>query len=263
MIQFGMPTLIELSGIEACAALANELSLRFVELNMNQPQFQPPQIDAERYRALSNQYGVYFTIHLDENFNPFDFNQRVADAYLQSMRETIGIARQIGAPLINIHLPYGVYFKLPNEKRYLFDTYNDEYLQRVREFRQMCEQEIGNTELTVCIENTDGFDLPFLRRTLGILLQSDVFALTYDTGHDHCAGQADLPFYLENQNKLRHMHLHDGLAQSNHLPLGTGEIDILRFIALARAQNCRTVLEVKTVDGLKQSVTWLIKKGLL
>ena len=34
-MDFGMPTLIELKCINACAALCKELDLQFVELNMN------------------------------------------------------------------------------------------------------------------------------------------------------------------------------------------------------------------------------------
>lgn len=34
-MQLGMPTLIEMKSIEACAALCRELGLDFIELNMN------------------------------------------------------------------------------------------------------------------------------------------------------------------------------------------------------------------------------------
>ena len=39
-MDFGMPTLIEIKSLEACAALCKELDLRFVELNMNLPEYQ-------------------------------------------------------------------------------------------------------------------------------------------------------------------------------------------------------------------------------
>ena len=43
-------------------------------------------------------------------------------------------------------------------------------------------------------------------------------------------------------------------AVKNHLPLGTGEINISEKFSLAREHNCRIVLETKTIAGLKQSV---------
>ncbi|MEY8357128.1 hypothetical protein AALB39_27815 [Lachnospiraceae bacterium 54-53] len=39
-IDFGMPTLIELAGLEENARPCNSLGLKFIELNMNLPQYQ-------------------------------------------------------------------------------------------------------------------------------------------------------------------------------------------------------------------------------
>ena len=43
--------------------------------------------------------------------------------------------------------------------------------------------------------------------------------------------------------------------------LGDGGVELSKYIDLAKANNCRIVLEVKTVDGLRQSVAWLREKG--
>ena len=72
MIDLGMPALIELPEPEDCGALCRELGLQFVELNMNLPQYQPDRIDRDRLRKIREEYGIYFTIHLDENLNPAD-----------------------------------------------------------------------------------------------------------------------------------------------------------------------------------------------
>ncbi len=53
------------------------------------------------------------------------------------------------------------------------------------------------------------------------------------------------------------MHVHDAIGAKNHLPLGSGEIDIAARLALAAGHNCRCVLEVKTIEGLKGSVSWI------
>ncbi len=80
MIDIGMPTLIELPEIEDCAALCSKLGLQFVELNMNLPQYQTVSLDTDRLEAAAKRYGIYFTIHLDENLNVSDFNPFVAQA---------------------------------------------------------------------------------------------------------------------------------------------------------------------------------------
>jgi len=55
------------------------------------------------------------------------------------------------------------------------------------------------------------------------------------------------------------MHIHDVVGRKNHLPLGTGELDLLKYFDLANGNNCRVVIETKTIDGLKQSVDWMSK----
>ena len=44
-IDFGMPTLLELPDAEDCVRLCASLGLRFLELNMNLPQYQPDAVD--------------------------------------------------------------------------------------------------------------------------------------------------------------------------------------------------------------------------
>lgn len=77
-MRFGMPTLIELKSTESCAAVFRELGLGFVELNINLPEYQADKLDATCLFEIAEKYGVYFTIHLDENLNPCDFNNKVA-----------------------------------------------------------------------------------------------------------------------------------------------------------------------------------------
>ena len=57
-----------------------------------------------------------------------------------------------------------------------------------------------------------------------------------------------------------HMHdVHDG--RKDHLALGAGELDISKYRAIADAQQSTVVVEVKTVEGLRQSVQWLHEKN--
>lgn len=47
------------------------------------------------------------------------------------------------------------------------------------------------------------------------------------------------------------------LGRQNHMALGTGEMDIHKYLHLAEECICRIVLETKTIAGLKQSVQWI------
>ena len=256
----GMPTLIETAAPRECAALCRQLGLSFVELNMNLPQYQPLSLDVPALRTLAAEYGIFYTIHLDENCNVCDFNPYVADAYLRTVLETIGIARALGAPLLNMHLSSGVYFTLPDHRVYLFEEYRERYLADTSRFIDACEAEIGDSGIRICIENTDGYTA-LQREALSLYLQSPCFALTYDIGHDHCAGGGDGDFIRAHADRLCHMHIHDAVCtpkhRQNHMIPGEGELDLPAFFALAASHDCTVVLETKTAAGLAAAAAWM------
>lgn len=256
MIHMGMPTLIEAPSPKSCVALCHRLGLQFIELNMNLPRFQPDKLDVTELKALAKTAGLYYTIHLDENLNVADFNTGVARAYLNTVLDTIQVAKRLQTPVLNMHLSKGVYFTLPDRKVYLFQEYKERYLDSIRFFRDACDRAVGTDPLLICIENTNGYT-EFQKEAIEMLLDSPVFALTYDTGHDHCIGKADGPFISSHASRLRHMHLHDASGRRDHLPLGTGELDIPQYLSLAADNGCRIVLETKTVEGLERSVDYI------
>ena len=150
----------------------------------------------------------------------------------------------------------GVYFTLPDRKVYLFSEYKEQYSESIVSFRNMCETAVGDANIKICIENCDGYE-DFQKEAIEMLLESKVFALTFDVGHNHGIGGTDEEFVMKHKDRLHHIHLHDAEGTKNHLALGTGEMNIEKYINLANEHNCRAVLETKTIDGLKQSVEWL------
>ena len=258
-MKFGMPSLIETKTLEECAALCAELGLDFVELNMNLPQYQADTMDAEHMRAVAEKYGIFYTIHLDENMNMADFNPLVTQAYRETVRRTIELAKKLHIPVLNMHMPVGVYFTLPQGKVYLFSEYRKEYLQNLALFRDECEKAIGSSGIRICVENWHGYT-DWQIEGLDELLKSPVFGLTFDVGHNHCKDGMDEPVILERGARLHHMHLHDVVEGRDHRALGTGELDIPKCIALAEKHDCTVVVETKTIEGLRQSIAWLKKQ---
>lgn len=262
-MQFGMPTLIETTTLDECAALCQELQLVFIELNMNLPQYQADKIDVPKFAEIADKHAIYYTIHLDENLNPCDFNSAVAEAYTDTVLRTIEIAKQLGVPVLNMHLSSGVYFTLPDRKVYLFDEYKDMYLEKLKAFRDACEGAIGGSNIKICTENTGSFQEKFADTAISLLLKSPVFSLTFDIGHDGANGFLQQPLIFQNIDRLCHMHLHDVKDKKDHLPLGTGELDLSGYLSLAEKHGCRCVLETKTINGLRQSVEWLRERGVV
>lgn len=261
---FGMPVLIEIADVEKTAELCRSLSLSFIELNMNLPQYQAESLEhnAEYFESLSQKYNIFYTVHLDENLNICDFNDEVRRAYLSTVVRTIQFAKRLHIPILNFHLNHGVYFTLPEKKVRLFELYADAYLKSVLEFKNACELAVGDADIQLCIENTNGY-FDFEKKAISMLLESRVFALTWDIGHSNSCGNVDEAFILSNEQRLAHFHIHDSIKKSDHLALGSGEIDVQQRLKIAAAHNCRCVVETKTVDSLKKSVEWLKQNGYL
>lgn len=256
-MDYGMPTLIENDTLEDNILLCKELDLQFIELNMNLPEYQIEKLEnIECLKQILKNNHIYFTIHLDENLNIADFNDAVAEAYMNTVKRGIIVAKELSIPIINMHMNHGVYFTLPDKKVQLYDKYFDEYMNRFREFRDICEQLIGDDDITICIENTDGYR-EYEKLVIDMLLKSDKFGLTWDIGHSHGIDNIDEPFIMKYENKLRHFHIHDGLGRKNHMTLGTGEIDLENRLELAKKSHSRCVIETKTIEALRESIKWM------
>ncbi len=257
MIEYGMPTLVECNDIDACVQLCARLGLNFIEINQSFPQYQPPNMDISHLNALKEKYGVQYSIHMDESLNPFDFNRSVASVYRENAVESIEFAKQLGIKKLNLHLLRGVYVTLPGKRIFLNDVYEEEYLNNVMLFRDVCEKSIGDSGIKICIENTDDPFIPSHFKAMEILLRSPAFGLTLDTGHDQASTHVDLPFFRKNKHHLCHIHLHNCKGKSPHLPLGEGDVNIDEMLALTEETGSDCVIEVKTVEGLEKSVIWL------
>lgn len=256
-MKFGMPTLVECKDIFDCCDVAEKYGLDFVEINMSFPQYQPSSLKPDTLLKITAEKGITFTIHADEMLSPFDFNDSVSECYFGVMRDTIRFAKAANIPVINMHLLKGVYVTLPGKVILLNDVYSEKYRQKVGQFIKMCEEEIGDAPLKIAIENVDSN--PFTESQLSVMpafMASPVFALTLDTGHEHCLDYKDTPVIEQYKDKLIHLHLHDAKGKSAHLPLGSGDVDVMKKISsLPMDKTC--LIEVKTIAGLEESVKYL------
>lgn len=257
-MDFGMPYLLEMHAIEECCALAQELGLSFVELNANFPDCQIERLDPALLHCLGRKFKLYFTLHIEEECDPFTFNGAVRSAWLHSVRHALGIATALQMPVVNMHFPRGVYITLPDRKAFLYEQYKDEFYQALADFREMCDEALSGTSTRIAIENTNGWK-EYEQRAIEYLLESPVFGLTLDIGHSHGVGDADEPFFRLHDDRLIHMHGHDGLGRKNHLALGDGEINLNERFAWAESCGARVVLETKTIEALRTSVARLPK----
>ncbi len=269
-MQFGMPTLIENRTLQDNIDLCKSLNLQFVELNMNFPEYQVDKLEEiDTLMAAAEKAEIYYTIHLDENLNIADFNPLVTDAYLETVRRSIEVMKKLmplrdrfgdkTQPLtLNMHMNHGIYITLPDRKVQMYDRDFNTYMASFATFRALCEKWIGDSDIRIVVENTDGFR-EYEKKAIDYLLESSVFGLTWDIGHSKATGEKDVPYIRSHEDRLNHFHIHDGseVPPRNHLALGDGEIDLASRLDLAKKRNARCVLETKTIAALKTSMEWL------
>ena len=271
-MQFGMPTLIENRTLEDNIELCGRLGLNFIELNMNFPEYQIDRLEQTEYlMQAADKQGIYYTIHLDENLDISNFNKLVSDAYVETVRRTIAVAKKLVClrdrfgdcrqPVtVNMHMNHGIFITLPDRKVQMYDRDFDTYSASFKAFRTKCEEWIGDADVRMVIENTDGFK-EYEKKVIEHLLGSPCFGLTWDIGHSKAAHETDVPFIREHADRLLHFHIHDGSENPprNHLALGDGEIDLEARLKLAEEHGARCVLETKTIAALEKSVMYVDK----
>ena len=256
-LRLGMPAMIETPSVRHCAQVCRQLGLDFVELNLNFPQFLLHKLDAAQLNAIAREFSIGYTIHLDDEMSVADFNPYAAQGYTRTVVEVVQLAKKIGVRRLNMHLSRGAKYTLPDRVIYFFDAYQQDYLQNIRAFRDACTQAVGDSDIQILVENTAGY-LPFQRKAVELLLESPVFGLTFDIGHNYCSGNMDEDFILSHKDRLFHFHIHDTQeVGKDHRELGTGVLDISKYLSLAQKLGASVVLETKTVESLEHSVAWV------
>ena len=181
-MQFGMPTLIENKTLLDNINLCSRLNLDFIELNMNFPEYQLEQLERTDFLLEEGERKkIYFTIHLDENLNIADFNNLVSDAYLETVRRTIDVAKKLvplckkygnkNQPLtLNMHMNHGIYITLPDRKVRMYEHDFETYINSFRRFKTKCEEWIGGADIKIVVENV-------VIETLKIVVENFVYVL--------------------------------------------------------------------------------------
>ncbi|NBD26308.1 sugar phosphate isomerase/epimerase family protein [Paenibacillus glycinis] len=253
-MKLGMPTLVEFKRLEQNVELCRELQLDFVELNMNLPICIPENLDPTHLRAITEETGIAFTLHLPEELDLASFQPRIRQGHMACCIEAMDWASLAGIGTLNMHVNNGIYFTLPDGREWINAAYETEFIALLLDSYRALYRHAERRGIRLCIENTCNFQLPFIRHALDRLAAFDNFCLTWDTGHDAKTGFREEPALLAHAGRIRHMHLHDCRAQSDHQTLYSGDVPIHRRLDFAQAHGISAVIEVKTGEALRESV---------
>lgn len=262
-LKIGMPTLLEIDNLADTVDLCEKLGLNFIELHLNLPGFSPYGIKPEYIKRISQEKHIYFTVHLPEEIDLANFIDPVRNGYIQFVRDTIKWASSAGIKIINTHINQGVYFTLQNEKKLVYELYNEQFMKNLlREFSDIFSL-AKNNNVSISIENTSIFSLGFFTKIIEAMSWLDGFNLTWDIGHDAKTDYAVSPLMKRYIKKICHIHLHDCDGEKDHLILFDGKVNVKEMIELAKLENLPVLIEVKSVEALKLSVGRLRERNLI
>ncbi len=250
--KLGMPTLIEKDNLIDNIMLCKELELGFIELNMNLPYCMPENNSPEKILKLKEEYNVDFTLHFPEEIDFGCFYEEVRQGNIILFNNIATWASKIGIEKINLHLNPGVYFTLPKEKIFVYEKYKDLFIEKFIDSMINLTDIANPLGITVCIENMKVHG--FMEETFKKMTNIDNLYFTWDVGHDAMSNYRMEKIYLENPNKISHMHLHDYNGISDHQILFEGTVPIKERLKFAKDNNLTVVIETKTEEALRESV---------
>lgn len=249
-MKLGLPILFEFDSLEENFALAKELGLDFVELNLNF-RYCRDALEQRDLPALLERYGLEATLHF---YDEADFGSYapVVEGYLSLLKHYLRFGK--GAiKQVNVHLNAGPVVTIAGEKRYLYEKEYDSYIETLVNNLNEAQCVCGDYEANLVIENVDLMP-PFMKRVYP-RLKEEGFRFCFDIGHDHLS--QDLLWNLQKECSLPfdEFHIHDAKERKKcHLALGEGELNILPFKRLAEENDAYVVLEVKQGSDLRISV---------
>jgi sugar phosphate isomerase/epimerase len=218
------------------------MHLDFIDLTLEPPLATAQRVDPQAVRAALDEHGLHAVGHTAYYLplcSPFESIRRAA---VNELKACLEVFAAIGIEWMNLH---------PDRQAPLHDRkfIIDRNLQTIRELLATA-REFG---IGLMIENLPG-GFNSVRQLGELLDQVPELGLHLDIGHanllvDHNTTDELLAAY---GNRLRHVHLHDnkGGSADLHLPLGTGNLDLRRYICalLAAGYDGTITLEVFTPD---------------
>lgn len=258
-MKIGMPTLAEYDSLEQNVNMCSRLGLDFIELNMNLPIFIPENLSSMELLDFKKQYGIEFTIHLPEELDISSFQPSIREGHLQRCKEVMIWAHKADIKLLNMHFNKGIHFTLPDRKIFVNDKYELDFFSLLSKSYYELYELSRSLNISLCIENTGDFHIPFVQRSLEKLSCYEEFLITWDVGHDAKASFMEEDFFLAHVERIKHMHLHDYNGKSDHQALYTGMVPINSRLDFAKKHNLSVVVEVKTSSALEESIKKLRK----
>jgi sugar phosphate isomerase/epimerase len=246
-----MPALYEFNSVEENIALAKELKLDFIELNLNFSYCRKAILNIEYLDNLLKENQLDATLHFfdEADFGSYD---EIRNQYITMFEETLKEAsKSPRIKQINVHLNYGPLVTITGKKYYIYEKEYNEFFPRLVDSLRRLKDITSSYNIGLVIENVAL--PPFLQNTY-LALNSLGFNFCFDIGHDFVDHGHLFELSKHNDFNFHEFHIHNSDSFKNHLPLNQGIININYYKRLALTHDAYIVIEVKNVNDLKTSV---------
>lgn len=268
-LKFGISTfLLGKKDFDSFFEKVKDFPIEYMEFKTDPPNFFPPELKdkdiqeiKEKLKSRKLKSSVHSPIY---DINIGSLNQKMRQASVESILESLEFAKKIDAEVLVIHggnLPgdFPTSF-LPGAREMLISSLK-KLVEKAKEKR-----------IVIGLENTPkGRNHQLVKRKeehLSIIekVNSSDLKVVLDTGHANVYG-LPLEDYLKSVSKyLCEIHLHNNDGKKDfHQPLTRGEIDISNLLDLAKELELSVpiILEMDSVEDFKESFDFLLREKIL
>jgi sugar phosphate isomerase/epimerase len=259
-ISFGISSIMEFKTVDSMISQCKHLHCDFVELNSNFPQYVIESlIKLNTLKKLENE-NINYSIHLPETLDFGSFQSEFRDSAVSMIARFCDIVKP-GTRFI-YHANNGIQVSLPDEQVSIYEKYDHDYLDSIEETLFPVNAILEDAGCNLCVENLGNFNRPYIYKSVEMMLSYPSVGLLWDVGHDATSHFMDTPFFEKHLDDVLEIHLHDSKGKIDHLPLFSGIVDIEKALSFAKERSIPTVIEVKTIKALEQSINELTTRGL-
>jgi len=268
-LKFGISTfLLGKKDFEVFFEKAKDFPIEYMEFKTDPPNFFPPDLNdkdiqdiKEKLKSRTLKSSVHSPIY---DVNIARLNQRMREASVESVLDSLEFAKRIGAEILVIHggnLPGDFPVSLMPEAREMSISSLKKLVKKAEEY-----------EIVLGLENsTRGRNRPLVKQKedhISIIekFNSSNLRIVLDVGHANVY-RVPLEDYLKSANPyLCEIHLHNNDGKKDfHQPLSQGEIKMLDILKLAKELELCVpiILEMDTVEDFEKSFDFLLRKKVL
>jgi sugar phosphate isomerase/epimerase len=213
-------------------------------------------------RARFADLGIGLCFHSPSDIPLMNRHERIRMAGLDRFFEMIDLAVDMGGEYFIFHPGRLAFYSLSSRKIFFMEQ---RYPERTSElFTDSLTRLLAHCEgrINLCIENTHSISSPFLK-VIGELTSKVGLGLVWDAGHTEQLSEPHrsqlIKFFQEHIGQIKLAHLHDIDNGADHKSLGSGQLDIVKYLEIFNAMSIDVILEIFPESELIKSVEYLRK----